>query len=707
MGLANTLSTPGFGLMRRNPLGRKPTLASQLVLHHVEPPAKANPTHATNLEQVKQQRATMMKQLLTVSSTSLGTSLAMSMVGASILSPLGLVSTAGFVYGAAPIFIGAFKGLQRERKPNVDTLIAIMSGVCLAQGYLVAGNLAVWFNVVRLILLAKVNDNTQKSIFDVYQLQPRTVWLLTEDAVVEVPFESVQVNDIVVVGAGETIPVDGVIVEGIASIDQQILTGEAQPVEKERGDQVFASTVVLMGTVQVRIEQTGMETTVARIAETLNQARNFKSALQLRAEAFADRTILPTLALSALSVPLIGPMGALVILNAHFGYRLSVIGAISILNYLNLAGKQGVLIKDGRALDLLREVDTIVFDKTGTLTQEQPHIDCIHLCADYTETEVLAYAAAAESRQAHPIARAILEEAQQRNIAVPLVNEADYKVGFGLKVNRGDQLLRVGSRRFMEMEGLAIPETITAVQEMCYQQGHSLILVAVDAEVIGALEIHATVRPEARQVLAQLRRHNLSSFYIISGDHTAPTQKLAGDLGIDHYFAETLPHQKAAIIEQLQAEGKTVCYIGDGINDAVALQKAHVSISLRGASTIATDTAQIILMDESIRHLSTLFELGDDFTANMKINFASIIVPSVVGIGGAFFLNFGLIQSIVLNQIGFAAGVGNAMLPFLRQPRQIEEKPATAAAQPALSSVSALLMEKVHRPNQSLHHWRK
>ncbi|MEZ4713368.1 MAG: heavy metal translocating P-type ATPase [Caldilineaceae bacterium] len=655
-------------------------------MQHDATPAPTARATDTNL-QIKQQRAAKMKRLLTVSSASLGVSL----LGAPMLSPLGLLSTAGFLYGASPVLVGAFKTLRQEKKPNVDTLVAIISGVCLAQGYLVAGNLAVWFNALRLMLLAKVNDDTQKSIFDVYQLQPRTVWLLTEDAVVEAPFASIRVDDIVVVGAGETIPVDGVIVQGIASIDQQILTGEAQPVEKEQGDQVFASTVVLMGTVQVRVEQTGMETTVARIAETLNQARSFKSALQLRAEAFADRTILPTLALSALSVPLIGPMGALVILNAHFGYRLSVIGAISILNYLNLAGKQGVLIKDGRALDLLREVDTIVFDKTGTLTQEQPHIDRIHLCGGYSETDVLAYAAAAESRQTHPIARAILEEAQQRGIDVPLVDEADYKVGFGLKVLQGEQLLRVGSRRFMEMEALAIPATIEAVQELCHHQGHSLILVAVDDAVIGALEIHATVRPEARAVLAQLRRHNLASFYIISGDHTAPTQKLAGDLGIEHYFAETLPHQKAEIIEQLQAEGKTVCYVGDGINDAVALQKAHVSISLRGASTIATDTAQIILMDESIRHLATLFELGDDFAENMKINFASIIVPSVLGIGGAFFLHFGLIQSIVLNQIGFAAGVGNAMRPFLRQPQQIEEKPTTAVAQPAPSALSAVI----------------
>lgn len=666
MTLANSLSAflNTLPQIRRVPSRRKGSLITQLQAQNSAATAPAK--GITNVDvQIRQKRAGQLKKLLTISSASLGVSL----LGAPMFTPLGLLSTAGFLYGATPVLASAYKALREEKKPNVDVLIAVMSAACVTQGYLVAGNLAVVFNALRLLLLNKINDDTQKSIFDVYQLQPRKVWLLIDETVVEVPFEHVQVNDIVVVSAGETIPVDGTIIQGIASIDQHILTGEAQPVEKEKDAKVFASTVVLMGTIQVQVEQTGMETTVARIAETLNQARNFKSALQLRAEAFADRTIIPTLAISALSVPLIGPMGALVILNAHFGYRLSVIGAISILNHLSLAGKKGVLIKDGRALDALREVDTIVFDKTGTLTQEQPHIDQIHCGDGYSDNEILCLAAAAEFRQTHPIARAILEEAQHRELVIPRVDEANYKVGFGLKVVQEERLLRVGSRRFMEIEGVIIPERMSRIQEMCHHQGHSLILVAVNEQVIGALEIHATVRPEVPHILTQLRQRSIDHFYIISGDHAAPTQKLALDLGIEHYFAETLPEQKAEIIEQLQAEGKTVCYIGDGINDAVALKQAHVSISLRGASTIATDTAQIVLMDESLQHLVTLFELGDDFTENMKVNFAAIVVPSVLGIGGAFLLHFGLIQSIILNQLGFAAGVGNAMLPFVRQQR--------------------------------------
>ncbi len=602
-----------------------------------------------------------LKRRLVISSAAL----ALSWLGAPMLSPLGLLGMAGFLYGAIPVFRNAYKVITEEKKANVDLLVALTFAVCLAQGNLVPANLAVWFNALRLLLLAKINDDTQKSVFDVYQLQPRTAWLLADEVTLEVSLDIIQTDDIIVVSAGETVPVDGVIVTGVAAIDQQILTGEAQPVEKAPGDQVFASTVVLMGTIQVQVIKTGMATTVARIAETLNQARNFKPALQLQAETFADRSIPFTLLLSALSLPLLGPMGVLVILNAHFGYRLSVIGAISVLNYLNLAGKQGILIKDGRVLDRLQQVDIVVFDKTGTLTQEQPHIAQIHPCAGYTAEAILRHAAAAEARQSHPIAQAISAEAQRQNITIPTVDETNYKVGYGLKVMVDQQWIRVGSRRFMEMEGIHIPDALNAVQEFCHHQGHSLVWVAVNQQMSGALEIHATVRPEARATIAQLKhQYGIEACYIISGDHTAPTQKLAHDLGIDYYFAETLPHQKAELIEQLKANGKTVCYVGDGINDAIALQKADVSISLCGASTIATDTAQIILMDTGLQRLPQLFALGQAFDQNMKINFAAIIATSLFGIGGAFFLHFGLIQSILLNQVGFVVGVGNAMAPL-------------------------------------------
>jgi len=189
--------------------------------------------------------------------------------------------------------------------------------------------------------------------------------------------------------------------------------------------------------------------------------------------------------------------------------------------------------------------------------------------------------------------------------------------------------------------------------------------VALDNEVIGAVELHATVRPEAEVVIQGLRQRNIKSIYIISGDHQAPTKKLAEKLGIDHYFAETLPKQKAIIIDQLQQEGKSVCYIGDGINDAIALKTAQVSISLSGASTVAIDTAQVILMDQSLRQLCPLFDIARQFQANMRRTFGIVFIPHAAALIGTLFFHFGFLSVFVLRNIGIFSGVAYAMRPLL------------------------------------------
>jgi Cu2+-exporting ATPase len=347
---------------------------------------------------------------------------------------------------------------------------------------------------------------------------------------------------------------------------------------------------------------------------------------------------------------------------------MGIVAPIGIMNFLNLASQRGVLIKDGRTLDLLNQVDTIVFDKTGTLTKEQPYIEAIHAYAAYNEADVLTFAAAAETKQTHPIARAILHKAEMWQLTLPHIDEAEYKVGYGLSVVMDHQLVQVGSARFMEMTDITIPAATKDTLEFCQEQGHSVVLVAVDNTLVGAIELRPTLRPEAKEVIARLKkRRHIKSIYIISGDHETPTRKLAQDLGIDHYFAQTLPEKKAELIEQLQDEGKFICYIGDGINDSIALKKSQVSVSLRGASTVATDTAQIVLMDESLNQFADLFDLAKDFKSNMRTGFICLLIPTVIGMGGAFFLQFGMLQTLILTTSGLMAGVANSMLPLLKR----------------------------------------
>ncbi len=599
-------------------------------------------------------------QVIAVSSVSLGF-IAMG----TFYPPLKLLSVPGIVYGGFPFFRRSWE-LLKQGKVNVDIIVALTIGGCLVFGYFFIGSLAILVNALSEKLLAKITQDSRGNLIDIFGQAPTYVWVLSDGAEVRIPFEELKAGDIAVINAGEIIPADGTITDGMSSIDQHILTGEATPSEKKLGDQVFALTTVLSGRVCMEVEKSGEETTAAKIGHILNNTVDFKSTVQLKSKHLADKTVAPTLIFSAVSLPIIGPMGALAVINSHFKDKLSVIVPISTLNYFRIASENAILIKDGRSLELLDQVDTIVFDKTGTLTEEQPTVGKIHICSHYKENDILKYAAAAECNQTHPVARAITEEAQKRKLSLPATDETEYKIGYGLTVKSDGYYIHVGSHRFMEMTDIDMPRDIGKIQEFCHIQGYSLVMIAADKQLIGAIELIPTVRPEMKKVIQKLRkRKKINTMYIISGDHEAPTQKLADELGIDHYFAETLPAEKADIIERLKNEGKFICYIGDGINDSIALKKSHVSVSLRGASTVATDTAQIILMDEGLSHLDLLFDISQKYGKNTNISYAIVMAQTSLGIGGVLLLGFGLPYTISLNLIALMAGTVNSMLPLL------------------------------------------
>jgi Cu2+-exporting ATPase len=383
-------------------------------------------------------------------------------------------------------------------------------------------------------------------------------------------------------------------------------------------------------------------------------------------------------------MPFLGPAAALPIFNSCIGLYMRILAPLSMLTYLNLASQHGVLIKDGRVLDLLKEVDTVVFDKTGTLTLEQPHIDQLHPCDGITENELLTYAATAEYKQTHPIAKAILLAADQQGLVMPEIEQANYEIGYGIKVTRpneeSDDVICVGSARFMGIENIAIPKEIQAIHQSGHEEGHSFIYVAVNEKLYGAIELKATLRPEAKEVVQKLHERNISTI-IISGDNEQPTKKLAEELSIPTYFAETLPENKATLIEQLQNEGQSVCFVGDGINDSIALKKANVSISLLGASTIATDTAQIILMNQNLNQIIEAFNIAKRFKKSMKTNLAVTTLPGLTIVFGTFVLHLGIIASLILNQIGLMIGVSNAVLPLLQHKKRQEKKSKELAHQ--------------------------
>ncbi len=590
-------------------------------------------------------------------------------------SPLIIASVPFLGYLYIPMLKNLYYAIQEKQYVLLRSLDTIIVGGELIGGFFLATSMASTLYFIAERALVKAEIRSRQSLINVFGNQPRSAWVLTNGAEVQVDCERLQAGDIVVVHAGESIPVDGTIVQGIASIDQHMLTGEAQPVEKGVGEQVLAPTIVLSGKLHIQVERAGRETTAAQIGDILNNTAAFKDRVELESIAFVERFIVPTLLLGAASFPFVGANRALAILESSFGYNLRVSGPMSMLNLLQIAARQGILIKEGQALRVLPQVDTVVFDKTGTLTLEQPHVGVIHTFNGLSKQQVLAWAATAEYRQTHPIARAILAAAQQQGIELSGIDTAEYKIGYGIKVTLNDHTVCVGSSRFLAMEEITLPEEVALIQHGCYEQGYSLVLVALDGLLVGAIELHPTIRPEARDIIQQLKQRGLT-LYIISGDHEQPTQRLAHSLGIDHYIAEVLPQNKATHVEQLQQAGSTVCFVGDGINDSIALQQANLSVSMRGASTAATDTAQVVLMDGSLRHLVSLLDLGNEYQTNMRGNKLMATIPSVVCIGGVYILKWGVVTTIMLYNISLAASLGNAFLPLLM--RQLKGNGGTA-----------------------------
>jgi heavy metal translocating P-type ATPase len=616
-------------------------------------------TELVNGTESNQESKKEIAQNLVLSLTMLGLT-----VGGAVYPILIPLSVVGLTYLSMRFFLRAYKELVQEHKIKSGVLDTVTSIVLLALGYFFAMALFLTFYYTSQKILLKTQDKSKQSLINILGEVPQFVWVIIKGVEVQMPFEKLQVSDIIAIHTGETIPVDGIITEGIASIDQHKLTGEAQLAEKTIGDQVFASTLLMSGKLHIRVDKAGKETVAAKIGEILNRTVDYKSSLESKGEIIVDKSAIPTLAIGAITLPILGAASAATTLLASFGYNMRIIAPISVLNHLKIASEHGVLVKDGRALELLQNVDTVVFDKTGTLTQEQPTIGSIYCYSSYTENEILCYAAAAEYKQTHPIALAILLEARHRNLVLLPIDDASYEIGYGLKVKLEDKLIRVGSTRFMAMENIVIPADISAIQAKCHEHGASLVYIAVGEKLGGVIEIRTTIRPEAKQIISKLRQRGMT-IAIISGDHQEPTQQLAKELEIDHYFAETLPENKADLIKQLQKEGKSVCFVGDGINDSIALKTANVSVSLRGASTIATDTAQIILMDKSLEHLPYLFDLTYKLDDNMKNNLAISIIPGIICVGGVYFLHFGIIAATLLYNAGLAVGVTNAMLPAI------------------------------------------
>ncbi len=586
-------------------------------------------------------------------------------VGAAILTP------------AVPILmpvtyaVVSYNLLPKLRKIRVNKLdnnllnATVITACYLTGHYGIAASMSM-VSYVGNKLVNKLQDQSEKTLHDLFADRPSTAWILRDGQEVELAVDKLQPSDIVVVNGGEVIPVDGTVYEGTALVDQRALTGETVPAEKSVGESVFAATVIVSGKLYITVQEAGELTTIAQINQILGEARNFKGKTQSTGEAMADKAAPPILLLSGLSLPFVGIMPAASVLFSSPGNMIKVLSSLQTINHLALLFNQQVLVKDGRVLEDFKSIDTILFDKTGTLTTEQPEVINIFSCEPLSEHQVLGFAAMAEAKQTHPLAMAILAKARQQNVTTPENFAADnvhYQMGFGVEAALDDErIIRVGSQRMMEQAGIEISSDIQQELERVHRDGNSsLVLVAINNRVQGAIEFDFPIREEIRDMISRLKQRGLKYLGIVSGDQQAPTEKLARELGIEHCFYNVLPQDKAVLVESLQADGHKVCFVGDGVNDSIAMKKANVSISMKGATSVATDLAQVILLDGSLLHIDALFNVSQHLDKSIRQSLMFCGTYSVVTISSALLLFAGPAFVLTLGSMQYAAALRHAM----------------------------------------------
>jgi cation transport ATPase len=339
------------------------------------------------------------------------------------------VSAALFAYTTIPSFGRAYRVLLEERRLGVDVLDSVVVLGCMASLHVFPGAIVAWCLSFGRFLVRRTEDSSKKLLPGAFGKQPRFVWLVHDGAEIQVPLDGLQKGDVVVTHTGEMVPVDGVIVEGMAMIYQHALTGESTPAEKGVGDRVFASTVAVAGEIRIAVEMSGSDTAAAKIAQILDDTAGYKLASQHLGERLADKVVIPTLAVGAVAGATIGPQGAVAAMNSDLGTGIRMAAPLGMLSTLALCAQKGILVKDGRALDLFCEVDTVLFDKTGTLTHERPEVGRMIAANDLGPLEIVRFAAAAERRFHHPVALAILQKAAEQNLRLPLTDATQYKVG--------------------------------------------------------------------------------------------------------------------------------------------------------------------------------------------------------------------------------------------------------------------------------------
>ena len=536
--------------------------------------------------------------------------------------------------------------LIRVRKIGTEIFVTVATLVAVLGGEPLAGVVLMTIILIAESIAELNTDRARASIKTLIGSVPDTAILRDKDGDHSVAVAELKIGDVVLVRAGEKIPVDGRVAGGSAAVDESPITGESIPKDKEDGDHVFAGTILESGALDIQTEQLGNDTTFARIIALVEEAEESQAPVQKLADKVAA-WLIPIVFVFLLVIFLITGDVRLIVTLLIFTSpaELGLATPLVIIAAISRAARNGVLVKGGIFLESLAKIDTIVFDKTGTLTENTPRVTQIELHdTTLSERDVLVLAASADRRSAHPLAKAIVDAASQRGIAIFEPTTYDQIRARGVKAVINNKHVLVGN------PALLLENNVAVDREEKFP-GETPIHIAIDGKLAGIIYVADAVRAEARETIAQLKATGVKRIIMLTGDNKATGKAIADQLGIDEVHAELLPEDKVSIIDRLKKEGSRVAMVGDGINDAPALARADVGIAMGGSgSQAALEAADVALMSDDLHKIVVARSIARRAYRTIQENlFVGVGVVHVLGITAALLGLIGPVQAALLH----------------------------------------------------------
>ena len=515
-------------------------------------------------------------------------------------------------------------------------LICIAMFAAIAIGDLFAAGEVVFIMAIGALLEEATTNRAKKGLKNLIRLAPTKGRRLKDGKEEMIPAEEIRQGDILRILPGETIPVDGAIINGETSVDQSVMTGESLPVDKGVGEEVFCGTINRFGSIDISATKVGENSSLQKLIRMVQDAENKQAPMQRIADRVASWLVPVALLIAILSYIFTGNIvTAVTVLVVFCPCALVLATPTAIMAAIGQATKHGVIIKSGEALEKMGKVDTIAFDKTGTLTFGRLDVsDTISFDETVRETDLLSLAASAEAKSEHPLGKAIVAYARAKEIPVMESTAFTMTTGRGIFAEVDNRKLLCGNEKFLTENGVSIDNKMQSTLERLRTQGKASVLIAENQKCIGVIALSDVLRPEAKGMVSRLSDMHTRTV-LLTGDHQKTADYFAQQVGISEVRAELLPEEKVQNIEKLQAENHKVCMIGDGVNDAPALKTADVSVAMGSmGSDIAVDAAEVALMSDDISKIPYLKRLSNatvktikaSITLSMCINFAAIVL---------------------------------------------------------------------------------